>query len=61
MPGIGGLEAIRRLVAFERGDLRFPYVVGSLWNARGKSPVNNADGRNDVRTIRTRKGPVLIG
>lgn len=47
------------LVAFERGDLRFPCVVGSLWNGNHKPPVTNADGRNDIRTIRTRKGHAL--
>lgn len=47
------------LVAFERGDLRFPYIVGSLWNGNDKPPVTNADGRNDIRTIRTRKGHAL--
>jgi len=47
------------LVAFERGDIRFPYVVGSLWNSDRKPPVTNADGRNDIRTIRTRKGHAL--
>jgi uncharacterized protein involved in type VI secretion and phage assembly len=47
------------LVAFERGDLRFPYVVGSLWNGVDKSPVANKDGKNDVRMIHTRKGHKL--
>ena len=47
------------LVAFERGDIRFPFVVGSLWNGDRKPPVTNADGRNDIRTIRTRKGHAL--
>lgn len=47
------------LVAFERGDLRFPYVVGGLWNGRDQSPANNGDGNNDVRMIRTRKGHQL--
>jgi uncharacterized protein involved in type VI secretion and phage assembly len=46
------------LVAFERGDIRSPYVVGSLWNGDRKPPVTN-DGRNDIRTIRTRKGHAL--
>jgi uncharacterized protein involved in type VI secretion and phage assembly len=46
------------LVAFERGDLRLPYVVGSLWG-RDKPPLTNADGHNDIRTIRTRKGHSL--
>ena len=47
------------LVAFERGDLRFPCVVGSLWNGDHKPPETNADGRNDIRTVRTRKGHAL--
>jgi uncharacterized protein involved in type VI secretion and phage assembly len=47
------------LVAFDRGDLRFPYVVGSLWNGADRSPATNADGKNDVRLIRTRKGHKL--
>ena len=47
------------LVAFERGDIRFPCVVGSLWNGDRKPPATNADGRNDIRTIRTRKGHAL--
>jgi uncharacterized protein involved in type VI secretion and phage assembly len=47
------------LVAFERGDLRVPYVVGSLWNGNANPPVSNTDGRNDTRIIRTRKGHAL--
>ena len=47
------------LVGFERGDIRVPFVVGSLWNDTRKPPVPNADGRNDIRTIRTRKGHSL--
>jgi uncharacterized protein involved in type VI secretion and phage assembly len=47
------------LVAFEHGDLRRPYVVGSLWNGEARAPATNSDGRNDVRLIRTRKGHTL--
>jgi uncharacterized protein involved in type VI secretion and phage assembly len=47
------------LVAFERDDLRFPYVVGSLWNSKDRPPVSDADGTNDIRVIRTRKGHKL--
>jgi uncharacterized protein involved in type VI secretion and phage assembly len=42
------------LVAFERGDLRFPYVVGSLWNGPDPAPENNGDGKNDIRVIHSR-------
>lgn len=48
------------LVAFERGDLRFPYVIGALWNGQERAPLSNADGRNDRRVIRTRKGHELV-
>jgi uncharacterized protein involved in type VI secretion and phage assembly len=44
------------IVAFERGDIRFPVVVGALWSGDRKPPASNVDGRNDIRTIRTRKG-----
>ena len=47
------------IVAFEHGDLRRPYVVGSLWTAEGQAPATNPDGRNDIRLIRTRKGHTL--
>jgi len=47
------------LVGFDRGDLRHPYVVGCLWNGADPSPEKNADGRNDRRVIRSRKGHEL--
>jgi hypothetical protein len=34
-------------------------VIGSLWNGKDRSPHTNADGRNDVRQIKTRKGHTL--
>ena len=43
------------LVAFEREDLRFPYVLGALWNGQDKPPLANDDGKNDKRTITSRK------
>src|SRR5437868_3604561 len=36
------------LVAFEQGDVRFPYVVGSLWNGKDAPPAKNDDGKNNV-------------
>lgn len=44
------------LVAFDRGDVRFPYVLGCLWNGRDAAPETNSDGNNDIRVIRSRKG-----
>lgn len=44
------------LVAFENGDLEHPYVLGALWNGKREPPEDNADGNNDIRTIRSRAG-----
>jgi uncharacterized protein involved in type VI secretion and phage assembly len=47
------------LVAFEQGDVRFPYVVGSLWNGKDAPPASNDDGKNNVRVIKSRSGHVV--
>jgi uncharacterized protein involved in type VI secretion and phage assembly len=48
------------LVAFEREDLRFPYVIGALWNGKDKPPLANEDGKNDKRIVRSRKKHYLL-
>ncbi|HEX7242067.1 MAG TPA: phage baseplate assembly protein V [Longimicrobiaceae bacterium] len=47
------------LVAFERGDPGFPYVVGALWNKNAPPPETNEDGANDRRVLRSRSGHVV--
>jgi uncharacterized protein involved in type VI secretion and phage assembly len=47
------------LVAFEHGDLRFPYVLGALWNGTDKPPATNGDGKNNVRLIKSRSGHII--
>lgn len=47
------------LVAFEHGDVRFPYVIGALWNGVDKPPLNNDDGENNIRLIKSRSGHVV--
>jgi uncharacterized protein involved in type VI secretion and phage assembly len=47
------------LVAFEHGDIRFPYVLGGLWNGKQAPPVKNDDGKNNVRVIHSRSGHVI--
>jgi uncharacterized protein involved in type VI secretion and phage assembly len=47
------------LVLFEHGDVRFPYVIGSLWNGKDKAPADNGNGKNDVRVIKSRSGHVI--
>jgi uncharacterized protein involved in type VI secretion and phage assembly len=44
------------LVAFERGDLGRPYVLGSLWSLEQGPPEINLDGLNSVRVLKTRSG-----
>jgi uncharacterized protein involved in type VI secretion and phage assembly len=48
------------LVAFEHGDPRFPYVLGSLWNSSEPPPLGSADGKNDKRTIVSRSGHTIV-
>jgi uncharacterized protein involved in type VI secretion and phage assembly len=48
------------LVAFEHGDIRFPYVLGGLWNGKDKPPQVNEDGKNNVREIRSRSGHAIV-
>lgn len=47
------------LVAFEQGDVRFPFVIGALWNANALPPEKNDDGKNNKRTIKSRSGAVI--
>lgn len=48
------------LVAFEREDIRHPYVVGGLWNGQDKPPETNSDGKNNIRKIKSRSGHEII-
>jgi uncharacterized protein involved in type VI secretion and phage assembly len=47
------------LVVFEQGDVRFPYVIGALWNGKEKPPAKNEDGKNNIRVIKSRSGHVI--
>jgi uncharacterized protein involved in type VI secretion and phage assembly len=49
------------LVLCEHGDLRFPYVVGALWNGKDAMPAaRGADGDNNVRLIKSRSGHTIV-
>jgi phage baseplate assembly protein V len=47
------------LVAFEHGDPGTPYVLGGLWNGKDKPPESNSDGKNDLRTVKSRSGSLI--
>jgi len=47
------------LVAFDNGDVRYPYVLGALWSRTDKPPEKNGDGKNAIRLIKTRAGHLL--
>jgi phage baseplate assembly protein V len=47
------------LVAFEHGRPDSLYVLGGLWNGKDKPPESNADGKNNVRALKTRSGHVI--
>lgn len=48
------------LVAFEHGDIHYPYVLGALWNGVDGPPETNADGKNNIRKIRSRSGHEIV-
>ena len=47
------------LVAFDHGDIRFPYVLGALWNGQDQPPAANNDGKNNLRLIQSRSGHII--
>jgi uncharacterized protein involved in type VI secretion and phage assembly len=47
------------LVAFEHGNIEFPYILGALWNGKDKPPETNEDGKNNKRMIKSRSGHTI--
>lgn len=46
------------LVAFERGDVNRPFVIGSIWNDEGKPP--GPETQNTLKKLKTRSGHQVI-
>lgn len=47
------------LVAFEQGNVNYPYIIGALWNGKDKPPEKNSDGKNNIKMIKTRSGHTI--
>ncbi|MDV2996742.1 MAG: hypothetical protein N4J56_006447 [Chroococcidiopsis sp. SAG 2025] len=47
------------LVAFEHGAIEFPYILGALWNGKDKPIESNSDGKNNLRTLKSRSGHTI--
>lgn len=49
------------LVVFAHGDMRFPYVIGALWNGKDKMPSERGgDKDNAIRLIKSRSGHQIL-
>src|SRR2546421_494732 len=48
------------LLAFNLGDIRESYVIGSVWNGVDKPPFTNSDDAVSKRLIRTPKGLEIL-
>lgn len=48
------------LIIFEHGNIGSPIVIGSLWSQTERPPERNADGKNNLRVIKSRSGHRLI-
>lgn len=53
------------LIAFEHGDINYPYVLGVLWNGKDHPPKRNdqvvgSDGKVNQQIIRSRSGHEII-
>jgi len=47
------------LVSFEFGNINHPYILGALWNGVDTPPLNNANGENNIREIKSRSGHIF--
>jgi len=44
------------LLAFDKGDIHHPFILGALWNGQDRPPDTNADGENNTKLTRSRCG-----
>jgi len=47
------------LVAYQKGNINAPYVLGSLYSKKGTPPDENADGKNNIKIFKSRCGHTM--
>ena len=47
------------LVAFEKGDVDSPLIIGSVWNGCRRPPSDKPDPNNNIRKIKSKAGHIL--
>ncbi|NIM17828.1 MAG: phage tail protein [Candidatus Aminicenantes bacterium] len=47
------------LVSFQQGDFDSPFIIGALWSTDAKPPEENADGKNNIKLIKSRCGHTI--
>jgi len=48
------------LIAFRNGDIKEPFIIGSLWNEKEAPPEKNEDGKNFIKKIKSKKAHEII-
>lgn len=48
------------IVAFDHGDINYPYILGAVWNDEGGPPASNDDGKNNIRMLKSRSGHEIV-
>jgi len=56
MPNVGDVV----LVAFDGGDVRRPFVIGSIWGKQATPPQKLTDGKNENFLIKTPNGSEIL-
>jgi uncharacterized protein involved in type VI secretion and phage assembly len=48
------------VVTFDHGDISYPYIIGAIWDSQNKPPEANANGKNNIKIIKSRSGHKII-
>jgi phage baseplate assembly protein V len=48
------------IVAFDRGDINHPFILGSIWNKKAKPPGTSDDAKKNIFRLRTKEGNEIL-